>query len=492
MQPTRLRMAEKTVHGDLELQPPPGQDANGITVGQWSSRVIPEEPEGFLASNVNAEACCPCVPLAQIEVRLGLTSYASALTWYSAAYGLLTLSLAGLWVFVALWIYSQGYRDATSVLVRVLWIVGMLVLTAIPSLLLVHRISALRSSVRERFDIPGSVREDRTAAWQETARAIRQMRRHLKIDQAKCGAVATLPAYHLIKSGDSCPMRRLDGVLPTALEGLQQRRQTTKSLQEIDKLLRDDPTDELLAAFPTTSTRGCSFGSGREPKKNPRYWLSKSSSAPGPGAYAVSKADRIVKPSAGGGGALGLRSGACCRFQPCECKKKPRDEQAETPVRGFDGKRQDTKQPRRPSPSLVVYPRPSATEPDFQTREQRRRVAAVQAAKQRWEHAGLSTTPNYRWTERRVGAGGALPLDKSTRRDGAGSSTAKARLRKLQLANRTAQKCEAEHARAATATTAPVNSKAISGPFVAMAKLSGRDAVCCRRKQQRIVTAFGA
>ncbi|KAG2770131.1 hypothetical protein PC129_g20521 [Phytophthora cactorum] len=187
--------AEKTVHGVLELQPPPGQDANGITVSQWSSPVIPEEPEGFIASNVNMEACCPCIPLAQVEVRLGLTSYAGALSWYTAAYGLLALALAGLWIFVALWIYSQAYRDATSVLVRILWILASLALAAVPSLLLVRRIATLRSTVRERFDIPGSVREDRTAAWQETARAIRQMRRHLKIDQAKGGAVATLPAY---------------------------------------------------------------------------------------------------------------------------------------------------------------------------------------------------------------------------------------------------------------------------------------------------------
>ncbi|KAG3118387.1 hypothetical protein PI124_g1471 [Phytophthora idaei] len=187
--------AEKTVHGVLELQPPPGQDANVITVSQWSSPVIPEEPEGFIASNVNMEACCPCIPLAQVEVRLGLTSYAGALSWYTAAYGLLALALAGLWIFVALWIYSQAYRDATSVLVRILWILASLALAAVPSLLLVRRIATLRSTVRERFDIPGSVREDRTAAWQETARAIRQMRRHLKIDKAKGDAVATLPAY---------------------------------------------------------------------------------------------------------------------------------------------------------------------------------------------------------------------------------------------------------------------------------------------------------
>jgi hypothetical protein len=182
---------EKTVHG--ALQAPPGQDANGITIGQWSSPVIPEQPEGFLASNCSVEACCPCLPLAQIEVRLGLSSYGCALSGYAAAFGLLGLLISAAWVFVALWLYSQAYRDGVSVPVRVLLVLAMVVLAALPALLLVVRISTLRSAVRERFDIPGSVREDRTAAWQETARAIRQMRRHLKIDQA--GPVDALPAY---------------------------------------------------------------------------------------------------------------------------------------------------------------------------------------------------------------------------------------------------------------------------------------------------------
>ncbi|KAG6944889.1 hypothetical protein JG688_00016859, partial [Phytophthora aleatoria] len=360
--PTTPTKSGKTGAGKPETPSAESPDDDYTQTAQQSrflrAPVIPEEPEGFIASNVNMEACCPCIPLAQVEVRLGLTSYAGALSWYTAAYGLLALALAGLWIFVALWIYSQAYRDATSVLVRILWILASLALAAVPSLLLVRRIATLRSTVRERFDIPGSVREDRTAAWQETARAIRQMRRHLKIDQAKGGAVATLPAY---------VMRRMDGVLPTALEGLKQRRETSKRLQEIDKLLRDDQ-DEFLAETVTAvkATRGCSFGSGRNPKKNARYWLHNKSFVPGPGAYAVSKADRIVK--------------------PCECKKP--QEQVEIPAGDLDGMRQDTKQPRRASPSLVAYSRPASdTEPlDFQTREQQRRVAASAE----WEQEGRS------------------------------------------------------------------------------------------------------
>uniref|UniRef100_M4BLI8 Uncharacterized protein n=1 Tax=Hyaloperonospora arabidopsidis (strain Emoy2) TaxID=559515 RepID=M4BLI8_HYAAE len=186
--------AEKTVHGGA-LQPPPGQDANGITIGQWSSPVIPEKPVSCMASNVNMEACCPCFPLAQIEVRLGLTSYSCALCWYSTAFALLTGAVASMWIFVILWINSQTYRNNVGVTGRILWTAGALALASLASLLLIYRISTLRATVRERFDIPGSIREDRAAAWQETARAIRQMQRHLKIDQVKCGAVSTLPAY---------------------------------------------------------------------------------------------------------------------------------------------------------------------------------------------------------------------------------------------------------------------------------------------------------
>ncbi|KAG6592536.1 uncharacterized protein IUM83_12452 [Phytophthora cinnamomi] len=235
-------------------------------------------------------------------------------------------------------------------------------------------------------------------------------------------------------------MRRLDGVQPTALEGLQQRREAARSLQQIDALLRDEP-DEFQPTStppPPKATRGCSFGSGRHPAKNARYWLAKSSSGPGPGAYVVSKADSLIKPNAGGGGALGLRSGACCRFQPCECRK-PREEVAEELASAADGARQDTKQPRRSSPPLVAYPRPPTMEPDFQTLEQQRRVAEVQVAKLRWKNRGVNTAPNYRWTERRA-AGGALSMSKSTGRDGTGSSAVKARLRKLYIADRKAQR----------------------------------------------------
>ncbi|KAE9087386.1 hypothetical protein PF010_g19743 [Phytophthora fragariae] len=279
--------------------------------------------------------------------------------------------------------------------------------------------------------------------------------------------------------------QRLDGVLPTALEGLQQRRETARNLQQIDALLRDEPDEVLSASTLSEAPRGCSFGSGRHPTKSSRYWLAKSSSGPGPGAYVASKADSLTKPNAGGGGALGLRSGVCCRFQPCECTK-PRNEAVEAPASEL---RQDTEQPRRSSPPLVAYRPPPTSQPDFQTLEQQRRVAEVQAAKLRWKNLGMVTTPNYRWTERRPAAGGALSMNRSTSRDGTGKSAVKAQLRKLYIADRKAQKCQAEGGRAAAAVAS--GSQVAPGPCVVdMMKLPGRDSVRCKRKGQQIVTAF--
>ncbi|KAL8010299.1 hypothetical protein Plhal710r2_c064g0173591 [Plasmopara halstedii] len=418
---------EKTVHGELELQPPPGQDANGISVGKWSSPVIPDESEGLMTSNISLEVCCPCIPLAQIEIRMGIQTYTRAISWYATAYGILTFALGTFWLFATLWICSKAYRDATSILVRILVLVGSLVLAVIMSLLLMYRISMLRSTVRERFDIPGSVREDRTAAWQETARAIRQMRRHLKIDQAKYGAVATLPAYV------SRMMRCLDKTIPMALEGLQQRRETKKRLQEIDNLLNDD-LDELPArATVNRTTQAHSFGSGRSPRKNRHYWVSKGLSTPGPGTYAVTNADSIVKTNGGTGGALGPRCGGCCRFQPCECKKSRKE--AKTQVNDSGGKPHVCKEPRHSYPSVVVKVKTTKSA-NFRSEEQQRRVAAVQAAKERWKRVGQNMTPNYCWTERRVATGGALSMEKSTSRDGYGNNTTRARLQKLLIADR--------------------------------------------------------
>ncbi|RLN71994.1 hypothetical protein BBJ28_00000987 [Nothophytophthora sp. Chile5] len=462
-----------------EKQAPPSVDANGVLMGAWSHPVVPDECEGFRATNCSLEACCPCFPLAQLEVRMGLTSYACALWWYAATFLAFGVGLAALWLFVALWVASQDYRDRTGVLARVLWPLGMLVLTSVQVLLLVQRIASLRAKIRERFDIPGSIREDRTAAWQETARAIRQMRRHLQCDHA--------------------PMSYWAPMLRPRLYPL--RREALQRLHAIDQLLVDDfeapdESAKTRKACPKAQVpdgfrpRGLSFGSGRAPSKPSHYWVQRASKSPGPGSYAVSAADALTKPSLGGGGGLGPRSGVCCRFQPCDCKTSS-NEAAATAMESFSredgGPRQETTQARRANPPLVAYPRAPTKADDLQILEQQKRVAAVQQAKQRWRYAGFNTTPLYCWTERRVGQGGAVNMSRSSSRDG--KSAAKTRLRKLQVAHRQTQQCEAEARRA---TTAAATVKESSGSSVDMRRLAGRDAVRCKRKGQRVVTCFSA
>lgn len=277
--------------------------------------------------------------------------------------------------------------------------------------------------------------------------------------------------------------QRLETTPSTAFERLQQRRESKKQLQEIDKLL-DDGLDALPAKASTAAEtpRGYSFGSGRSPSKNRRYWLSKGSSTPGPGTYVVSKADNIIRANNGAGGALGPRRGGCCRFQPCECKKAR--EEADRRVEKLHGKRQESQQLRRSSPSQVRHLKP-AQRVDFHTRERQQRVAAVQAAKQHWKRVGQNTTPNYRWTERRVATGGALSMENSTDRDGMGSSAVKARVRKLLIVDHKRSKCHLQ----TVATDASKRLKQ-SSSLVDMKKLSGRDSVRCKRKHERVVTAF--
>lgn len=281
-------------------------------------------------------------------------------------------------------------------------------------------------------------------------------------------------------------MARLDGVLPTAMESARQRREAAKRLSEIDRLLRDECDDMgPLQGAGARSSRKCSFGSGRLPKAHSQCWLNRSSTTPGPGAYEVSAADGLIKPTLGGGGALGLRSSVCCRLQPCRCNNPPQE--MEISMHDTSVTKQDTKQSRRSSPSLVPYPQAASTEVDYETREQQKRVAAIQAEKQRWKRRGLETTPNYRWTERRCGAGGATAMSKGKTRDGVGVSSADARVRKLLLAGRKSQSCGARNSRATDLTTEGDRGNGI----VKMSKASGRDTVRCKRKGQRVLTRFG-
>lgn len=170
-------------------------DPNGIQLGAWSHALAPED-ESWSAALWSRDVWCPCFPLAQVEARVGMASFGCALCWHLSTKGAAYLSLLAAALLAAADVYAFRVDDDSPSAVFIALPVVMALLGIVQSAQFVLRLARTRGLVRERFDIPGSVREDRTAAWQEPGRAIRQMRRHLQIESASCcGAVETLPAY---------------------------------------------------------------------------------------------------------------------------------------------------------------------------------------------------------------------------------------------------------------------------------------------------------
>lgn len=174
----------------------PSLDPNGIQLGAWSHPIVPEEPEGCVSSFCARDVWFPCCPLAQVEARVGFATFGSALFSHLATKGGAYMAAAAALLYVAVDIYSYRVNDRSPTALDIVLPVVSFLLAASQYALFAARLARVRGRVRERFDIPGSAREDRTAAWQEPGRAIRQMRRHLQIESAPCcGAVETLPAY---------------------------------------------------------------------------------------------------------------------------------------------------------------------------------------------------------------------------------------------------------------------------------------------------------
>ncbi|KAJ0393713.1 hypothetical protein P43SY_007555 [Pythium insidiosum] len=164
-------------------------DINGIRVGAWSSEL--RTPADLHTGYFWMVTCCPCVPVAQLEVRLGRApSYARALLSHGLSYALfIGLLLASICTFFC------GVLPGTS---SVSLFLLLLLCFALSALLVARRIARLRSEVRERFQIPGSIQDDQRVALVHTSRAIRQMGKHLQCDRAVfASAPATLQAYQV-------------------------------------------------------------------------------------------------------------------------------------------------------------------------------------------------------------------------------------------------------------------------------------------------------
>ncbi|CEG45272.1 Uncharacterised protein family Cys-rich [Plasmopara halstedii] len=127
--------------------------------------------------------CCPCVPLAQLETRLGLNSFIVGLLIDLIAFtGRFAL------IITAVITICYGYV-VISVVCLGLWALSLNWVG--------HRVARVRVQTRERLDIAGTFQQDFTTGRIFSASAIRQMAVQLKCDQLHLGAPATLQAYQV-------------------------------------------------------------------------------------------------------------------------------------------------------------------------------------------------------------------------------------------------------------------------------------------------------
>jgi len=160
-------------------------DVNGVRMHQWTSELRADAH--WSSSFAWWTWLCPCVPLAQLQVRLGVSrAYAASLLLNAALYaGRLACLVAAIACFARMWTHAPcvaGFFVAAALFLFF-------------SLAVAHRVSTLRVLVRERLAIPGSPVADRKLACFHSARAIRQLAHQLKCDRARLDAPATLQAY---------------------------------------------------------------------------------------------------------------------------------------------------------------------------------------------------------------------------------------------------------------------------------------------------------
>ncbi|RLN59398.1 hypothetical protein BBJ28_00024264 [Nothophytophthora sp. Chile5] len=167
--------------------PKPPKDELGITVGKWEV--------GFcdcftdLVPNCLMVSCCPCVSLAQISARLGMTTFGCALI-----------------SFILILVFTAG----------------------LGSVILVVWVWKARTITRERFQIPGGCFADYCAACCCSCCTMAQMATHIKSykpgscdfkpqDTLPAAGVGTESKSAMIHVGKNAPPQEIE-VLPYAIE----------------------------------------------------------------------------------------------------------------------------------------------------------------------------------------------------------------------------------------------------------------------------------
>ncbi|GAB9474583.1 hypothetical protein Gpo141_00011703 [Globisporangium polare] len=162
-------------------------DAQGIQLFEWSHPLKSSQDRCGQATE-ERYVWFGCFALAQIESRVGITTFGNSLasslplSVLSAVFGFI------LQVYVVFW-------SELSTVEAVRFTLAVIAFLCVCSLMWLRRTSKARTFVRERFQIPGSKGDDRSVAFWHSSRMLRQMVRHLNCEDA--GAferVDTLPA----------------------------------------------------------------------------------------------------------------------------------------------------------------------------------------------------------------------------------------------------------------------------------------------------------
>ncbi|KAF1773893.1 hypothetical protein JG687_00007593 [Phytophthora cactorum] len=155
-------------------------DPNGLRMNVWTVDVHDADLRTAYYWWV---CCCPCVPLSQLETRLGLNSC-------GLGFSLDLIAYTGRILFLALTLINLFNGNFTSFAVFLALFVFCLIWVG-------QRVARVRMQTRERLDIAGSAKDDRIMGCARSASAIRQMAVQLKCDQVHFGAPATLQAYQV-------------------------------------------------------------------------------------------------------------------------------------------------------------------------------------------------------------------------------------------------------------------------------------------------------
>ncbi|KAE8913020.1 hypothetical protein PF005_g21142 [Phytophthora fragariae] len=155
-------------------------DPNGLRMNLWT---VDLHDADLRTAYYWWVCCCPCVPLSQLETRLGLNSCGTGFTLDLIAY-------AGRFLFLVLTLLNLLDGKFTAFVV-------FLALFVVCLLWVAQRVCRVRQQTRERLDIAGSSKDDRFICCMRSASAIRQMAVQLKCDQVHFGAPATLQAYQV-------------------------------------------------------------------------------------------------------------------------------------------------------------------------------------------------------------------------------------------------------------------------------------------------------